>query len=78
MYLNDDRYQHCMSGIDYLGVPVYPATLRGQHQDINNMCRAPFTAVLVDSAGEVECENDSNCCTFYSTLNGVDLNAFKV
>ena len=37
VYLDDNLYQHCMSGIDHLGVLVHPATLRGQPQGIHNI-----------------------------------------
>ena len=77
MHLNDDLHQHCMSGIDYLDVLVHPATLRGQQQNIQNTCTAPSTSILADSVVKVECQEDGNC-GFYSTLNGMNLNANKV
>ena len=68
----------CLASIIYLGVPVHPATWQGQPQDVQNMCSAPSTtAILADSAGKVECQGDGNC-DFYSTLNGMNLNANKV
>ena len=75
--LKDDLYQHCMSGLDHLGVLLYPATLRRQQQDIQNMCTSPSTSILADSAGKVQCQEDRNC-GFYSILNGINCNSNKV
>ena len=77
LYLNDELYQRCMSGLDHLGLLAHPATLLGQRQDISLMCTASSSTILADSAGKVQCLGDGNC-GFYSILNGMNLNANKV
>ena len=69
MYLDDNLYQHFMSGIDHLGVLIHPATLRGQQQDIHNMeCvqSPPLLSYLVIAQGRFECQGGGNC-RCYST-----------
>lgn len=73
MYLIDGLYQHDMSGIGHLGLPIHPATLRGKQPDIQNICTALSTAILADIAGKVECQGNGNCCGFYTILNGMNL-----
>ena len=68
VYLNDELYQHCMSGIDRLG--VHAVTLRGQQHDIQNMCTASSFTIVADSAGKVQRQGYGNC-GFYSILDGM-------